>query len=504
MGVDLLLLLLLLLLTSLLLTMALNRLPTEILDNIISHVLPEGFESVALTCRKIYALCKPFIEYHNGLRSQFQNFTYYERMSDPSFTIRTAFDLITRIAVEPVVARYIRDADFKIDTQRRPREMLKDVHCEEAVIRLLADSPYLKQAGLDWKEYYAEIEKDLKAARYSQYAASFLLTLLPNIEIFTLPKLWKPLDATDKLIDIVIFKAKESSYDRPSLAQTTRFGPSVSLGPQERFDLCWATPFLALPHIRSFRGPSCVAMNHEHNNIALKDPYRDFGKTLEAVHLISCCIDEVGITEFLKQTTRLKTLRYSHSTKGNGGPHSWDICKFITAIEREAGAHLVELSVSIHDLRGSITPGNASMHRFQRLRKLEFPLEIALCNITATACRAAASNESLVGGSTDQQLNHEVPYICELVPASVVQLSLISHGTDHHAMALDLMFRDFAAKKDFQLPALQEIYLSCPTNADNAYKNQCARLLAETENAGVALHLKPWPSSATMTWDGEQ
>jgi len=97
-------------------TMALARLPNEVIEQIITHVIPEGFESVALTYRKLYTLCISFIKRYNTLRSQFQHFTYYPKISDPSFTIRSSFDLIARIAVEPVVARYIVDADFKIDS----------------------------------------------------------------------------------------------------------------------------------------------------------------------------------------------------------------------------------------------------------------------------------------------------------------------------------------------------------------------------------------------------
>lgn len=218
--------------------MALTRLPTEILENIITHTLPEGFESVALTCTRIHAICNPFIQSHSTLRARFDHFTYYENTSDWINTIRTAFDVITRIAVEPVVARYIRRADFAKDsyfTRGRPRELLADVHCGGAVLRLLADSPYLKQAGLDWQEFYAKIEEDLQAVRYSQHAAAFLMTLLPNVELLMLPKRWKPLDATDKLIDAIVRKANKSRLpnDRPSLAQTIRFEPSVSLVPQD-------------------------------------------------------------------------------------------------------------------------------------------------------------------------------------------------------------------------------------------------------------------------------
>lgn len=74
--------------------------------------------------------------------------------------------------------------------------------------RLLAESPDLAEAGLDWKEYYTEIKEDLEAYRYSQYAATFLLTLLPNVETLTLPKCWKPLEATDKLLDVVVRKVR--------------------------------------------------------------------------------------------------------------------------------------------------------------------------------------------------------------------------------------------------------------------------------------------------------
>lgn len=56
--------------------MTLTRLSTELFENIITHVLPEGSERVALTWRKVYALCTPFNEPHNILRSRVHNFTY--------------------------------------------------------------------------------------------------------------------------------------------------------------------------------------------------------------------------------------------------------------------------------------------------------------------------------------------------------------------------------------------------------------------------------------------
>lgn len=348
------------------------------------------------------------------------------------------------------------------------------------MVRLLADSSYLKEAGLNWKKYYAAIGEEINACRYSQHAAAFLLTLLPNVKMLKLPKYWKPVDATDKLIDVVIHRARQAHlpYDRSSIAQVTRFVPSVSSGPQARFNLDWVTSFLALPHLQFFRGSDCVAISDGLGSIMSRCPHRGF-KALKAVHLVSSFIYEVAITDFLKHTPRLKTLTYSHSTKENCSPQDWDICRFITAIEREVGSHLAELSISIPELRGSIAPGKASMRGFQQLQKLEFPLEIAMRNLTAAT-------------STDHELDYSELFIGGLVPASVSQLSLISGGTDQHEKALEVMFRNFATKKGSEMPALKEIYLSCFVNADDAYKEQCVKLAAETKKVGVVLRLREW------------
>ena len=489
--------------------MALTRLPTELLKIIITHALPEGFESVALTCKKLYALCIPFIRRHNALRSRFHDFTYHKNFNDPSLTIVTAADLVRCIAVEPVVARYIRSADFKRDSPEsyiEPRGVIADADCRDDVIRLFADCPYLEQAGIDWKEYLDNIEEELgpnRFTRYSQHAAAFLLTLLPNVERLFLPRYWKPLDATNKLINTIIHKTKQihSLYARPSLAQITRFEPYVSLVPRDRFDFGLASPFLALPRIRSFRGSSYVFMDSYHKSIVPKDPHHGFGETLESVSLVASYVDEVGIADFLKDTKGLKSLKYSHSTKYTVSPQCWEICKVVAAIERQVGSHLEKLSISIGKPFGPIAPGSVSMRGFPCLRQLEFPLEIVMCNITAAACRDSTPNDSLVEGSSDHNLNCVALFIGDLVPASVSVLSLLSNGTDHHDKALDVMFRDFAARKEITLPALKDIHLICPNGADDAYKDHCNRLLVVTQKAGVALYLEPWAKSGTLRWD---
>ena len=156
-----------------------------------------------------------------------------------------------------------------------------------------------------------ESEEELifdKIPRYSDHTAAFLLTPPPNVEKFILPRYWKGLDAPDELIDAVVHKAKQSHSisDRPSLAQLTRFEPYVSLAPQDRIDLCWARPFLALPRIRSFRCPSCIVTDENNKSIVPRDPTYGFGETLESDSFVACCVDEVGITDCLENTNALK------------------------------------------------------------------------------------------------------------------------------------------------------------------------------------------------------
>ncbi len=107
-------------------------------------------------------------------------------------------------------------------------------------MRLFADSIYLKQAGLDWQKYYVDMRKNLEAVRYSQHAAAFLLTLLPNVENLRLPRKWKSLDATNKLIDAVVSRINNHPHlphDGLSLAQVIRLEHSVELLSEKRLCL---------------------------------------------------------------------------------------------------------------------------------------------------------------------------------------------------------------------------------------------------------------------------
>lgn len=475
-------------------TSTFTSLSTELLDEIILHSLPEGFEGLALTCRKLYHLCTPSIERHNQLRTRFREFTYNKYPSDGLLSVHNppAVNLIQDIAHNPIVARYIRHADFTYDTwppKARPVQLLPEPDLGGPVVALFAESPYLREAGLDWRKYYALIQEDLeRPSWYSQHAAAFLLTLLPNVTSLKLPCLWRPCEMADKLVHATVRRAvnrpnpPNSLWDSPSLAQVTEFEPYSESGPSVHgFDLADAVPFLALPKLRSFRARSCIARDGASIATASQDAGLPSGEALEAAHFVDSCLDDVAITFFLRRTPNLKELAYSHCPEGQA-TQDWDVCRLVTAIEREAGSYLQSLELVIREFRGSLAPGRSSLRGFQRLRKLRLPLEMAECNL---ATDSSACNKEL----TDRELRELQRLTDMLVPASVSELSLHSRDPDRHEKALKVMFFDFAARKDAWVPTLEDVRLSPGPKEDGAYKDECGRLKLEMMEAGVTLHL---------------
>jgi hypothetical protein len=199
--------------------MALLELANELLTLIVEHAIPEGFESLCLTCHKFHTLCKPSIRQYNELRSHFRNFNYLVQDKHPFLTIRTSFELIARIAEEPVVARYIEHADFKVDT-RLPVggavwRMERNGYRRETVRDLFASSRYL--SGTEWQNYFEKYERDLKDHRYCQVSASFLLTLLSNVKTVVLPMHWTHDTETEKLLEAIVRHARQPNASLSSV-----------------------------------------------------------------------------------------------------------------------------------------------------------------------------------------------------------------------------------------------------------------------------------------------
>jgi hypothetical protein len=474
--------------------MGLLHLPTQLLSVIVQYVLSgDGFESLALTCKTCHALCLPFIQNHNKfnkLREHYQKFEYYKPSPGQRFekdrlcwllwypdNISSAFNLIARIAAEPDIARYIEQAEFDQDCQCTKgglREIITrsaladetpDEGREEAVIRLLANSSDLKQAGLDWKEYYAAIEEDFNTGQYSQYCAAFVLTLLPNLKRLRLPEQWNygAFAAPDQLLDTVVSKARLPG-SKSSLSQVTILeGNECDMATE--FDIDMASPFLTLPYLQSFEAQRCTSADSHRNTVG------EYA-ALENVSFRDTHLDEIAVGNFVQHTPNLKSFMYSYS----GNPRAWDLCKMIKEIERGVGSHLKELYMLYEskntmdadtgeEMNNSLAPGKLSLHGLQRIERLQLPLEIAVCNLNPATADCPAS-------------------LIDLIPASVSHLSFVSYGTDDEAKTFEFLFHAFSRS---QVPSLQEFHLSIPGNATELYKQSWAKVSKNMEKAGILL-----------------
>lgn len=403
----------------------------------------------------------------NDLRQQFQNFSYTE--------IPSSFHLISHIASNPPVAWSIQTANFSQDSQGDTPLTPPNTN-RQAIKDLFAQSSYLQEAGLDWETYYTTITQDHAAGRYSQHAAVFVLTLLPNLQHLQLPKQWEPdpdpIPST--LLDVILRRARTPDGN-PSLARVQTVQADVI--PQPEVEIEDVFPFLALPELRRFRYPHCIGQEllPGHEGIM------PFTSTVEELFLGAIALNRAPMANLLRNTPRLKKLVYWYSLYAAGEANvtdsafefdDWDLNGLVMAIRDEVGNTLDTLCINIEDsdeIYLCDPPCAVSMSGFPRLERLEVSVEIASYNLITAAPKGSSWS------------------ITDLVPVSVSQLSLLSRGTGRDADTLQTLFCDFAASTRTQLPNLKEVYLTGPPGCHTkSYAVLFDRLAGEVESAGVA------------------
>lgn len=309
------------------------------------------------------------------------------------------------------------------------------------------------------------------------------------------------MDDCETLLEVLVREAKHSRSPGGvhSLAHVTKFEANTRVNVSGGVaDLNKAVPFLALPHVRSFRTKRSTAGYYYNRLCVPRDLYRQYGQNLEIVRFDECNVDKESIAEFLKHTPRLRVLKYSHS----GIIPRFDICGFVTAIERGVGAHLEQLSIRTLSQAHWAYPGTALMRGFQRLQKLELPFQFPMHNIDGVIYPVPREEGSLENGIKKEA----EPFICDIVPPSVSELSLV-RGLWGCRQVLNAMFDDLAAIKDSKLPALKKVYISgFPSYSGgrvNDFREDCDRAVAEAEKAGVVLHFCDRTERPNITWEEE-
>ncbi|KAK5125759.1 hypothetical protein LTR85_012035 [Meristemomyces frigidus] len=329
--------------------MALLNLPPELLDDIIGHTLPDGLESFALSCKTVYAIGKEHIARHNAYKREWKHFAYSE--GGPAARPRTALQLVHAIAQDRHIAYYIENMYLRNDevdgAQQREAASatLERIRTDEislrAIKRLLADSPYLKAAEQNPEVWWRRIQLDdeYPDEPETNYATVFLLTLLPNVRELTLPFDWKNLPGADEsflrpnathlpsilwpprvwpVLDAIAQQAGTGVTGGAALGKLERVLPYADASYDTRNGLRELGAFMAFPALRELYACNCVAVQDGYTGIPFKWRYPDLKAGLSRIELAGCCIDADGISELVKHTPRLQTLKYSHHTKWHG------------------------------------------------------------------------------------------------------------------------------------------------------------------------------------------
>lgn len=145
---------------------------------ILQHTLPYDFESLALTCKHLYAVSAPLLPKHNSLRRRYRHFRFGDvhhatradgqtEVPRDAESIRTVPELLQNIAADPVIAHYIIHADLG---DREFTEIIAewDVHMrplgqevEVARLReLIRGSEHLAMVGADPDVWFDRIMAD--------------------------------------------------------------------------------------------------------------------------------------------------------------------------------------------------------------------------------------------------------------------------------------------------------------------------------------------------------
>ncbi|KAI0388671.1 hypothetical protein F5Y17DRAFT_474228 [Xylariaceae sp. FL0594] len=348
------------------------------------------------------------------------------------------------------------------------------------LIELFATSRYLARAGLDWKEFYARVlryDEWPKLPYYSQHAAIFLLTLLPNVHYLELPHKWEPVEETDKLLEAIVSEARQpGAVERErSLARVTHFKPYDRINWQAPTgNLETSVPFLALPNVRFFMAQGCRALGTERMLLEPPDPYSHYGENLEAVNFYYCRIDSVAMAELLNHTQRLRVLAYVHASEENPGGQEWDVCSLIEAIGSGVGSHLEQLSLYAYHSHCPLTPGRASMRRFTALKKFQCPLQLAMRKRDDTAT---------------EDVTEQVLY--GLVPATVSELAWVVGGQLEDAVTtLRRVLDGLAAVKESRFPDLKVMQISYNWDRHRPFpwsQDDLTRISEEVERIGLRL-----------------
>jgi hypothetical protein len=446
--------------------MSFLELPAELLFSIVEHVMPEGFESLMMSCRTIYATGKDLVERHNALRRKYRTFKYDSE-------IQCSLQLLCLIAKDPLIARYIEAADFSSDhipcslqDLEQRSASLAGASTISTIRSLVHESICLRVADESPDEWLSKIEHQSKVADDAFHASTFLLTTLTNLSNLTLPKFWDVYPAIARLntygdaggislhalLQSIVSKACDTASQSPALGKLTHIHPFLDAGYESRADLQTLDPFLALPSLRKLSIASLTA----HRGFEWQQP--SITSNITSIEMACCCMTGQQLGKLLLHTPKLRSFKYSHETKWHGICHEWNYSAFILSVGHHCGNTLRELSVTVDTCYGDTGGAETDLKDFTVLEDLELDVGAFLYPSLEYILRDLDFHEeNCVSRTVSDWTLHDIPCLAELLPLTLKRLRLVCGTGLDEPIALQQLFNHLKDRSEAEVPILNEI-----------------------------------------------
>lgn len=489
--------------------MNLTQLPTEILEDFVSRLMPESFEDVALACKATWRASSRFVAEHNAMRKRFRHFRFDEVPEDISedqttpddqdqqvfnfhenrahgdacelpargktaitpqekmersklpasgeIKLYNAIDLLEYIAEHPVAARYIEAADFSHDSLDMDAEDETPLigKGRSALSSLVQSSSYLAEMGFDPAAWLDKMDSWLDG-----HADIFLLTLLPNARRLNLSLRFSNYLFDEEclgLLRLIVKRAKkyhESAGPPASLAKLEDLQARDEFDGHSAFSLHGVMELMKIPSVCEFAGASFVALDgFRHREEASGEP---LSSNIKRVDLVCSVLGPNYAAKFLPRMKNLTALNLHWEVK-YGESRFTDVGALLANIQAAVGSTLEELSViGIGDLEEA---GSTlwDMSGFKRLRTLHLDLEV-LCGPKYNP------EDEVLDDSTDIMRDDEAhPRLVDVLPSSIEQAAIYisSFGPDGYP-EIDWLLAGMAEEHTVKLPKLRELKICVP------------------------------------------
>lgn len=478
--------------------MALLDLPNELLQCILDASRPDGFESLAMTCSRLFDLSKPQIISHNRLKKLYTSVDCkYEGDCAPPYA------LIQRIWTLPLAAQYVKRASCTIS----PGQMIpldrqdQNLDWPTIVDRCLPASIYFERANTE--AGHLELWRNRMLAGRSGPDVAMLLTLLPNVEWLAINGYnWKCPEIHLRLIDItmgLIAQDAIAGLCHPLSNLRTVFIHPIVMG-LKGFPLQTLAPFIALPSLERLTACSKSA---RHGRKDYNWPYGLHQSNLQTFELFDTVTTALRLQRILQPMRQLRSFRYVHDPQYVESVPFLDTAGFLRSLIDCVGSTLEELTFT-----GNICSHTAfgSFKAFQKLSRLEIRLSL-LSDVNVNDNELPTyyyyESDEMRHGGVPECLPHgslSCPRLVDILPPTVKDLIL---WCDSDPLDTDRLFEGFPTYCKQVLPKLQRL------NLVERHENRLESILQELRSAGIEVVVDAWdrrrqwydPLRWWNTWD---